>query len=227
MSKKYPDYVKVPTECDPQPIPNTQYKVRYYLSAELDNNYKNKLLFILMNPSHASKTVSDETINYCAHIAFKDLKKIKIGSITIVNIHPYYEPKSSKLQTILDDLKNNHQIQYESTMKENKRTILQEIDNANYVFLCTGLVPKKIEDKACYRRLIRSIHDYLEENDKIVYLCKGEHNKKFFGTGNLSYHINPLGGKNINKAKRFHIRSTKFVEIPNEHEVALTHFLKG
>jgi len=92
--------------------------------------------------------------------------------MTIVNIHPYYEPKSFKLQTIVDDLKTNHPNHYESTMEKNITTILQEIDSANYVFLCTGLVPKEIVDKDSYRELIRSTHNYLEENVEFVFYVK-------------------------------------------------------
>ncbi|SMQ78360.1 Protein of unknown function [Bacillus sp. OV166] len=226
MSKKYPSYVKAAI-CDPQEVPNTPYKVRYSLTAEFDNSFKNKLLFILMNPSHATDLISDETINICSHIAFNDLNKFEIGSITIVNVHPYYEPKSFKLQAILDDLKTNHPSIYENTMKENMKTILQEIDNSNYVFLSTGLVPKEIVDKGSYRELVRSIHNYLEEKVGSVFLCKGDRNKKYFGSVQLSYHINPLGGQYVNKAKRFFIRNTKLVEIPNGPEIALTHFLKA
>ncbi|WP_158291448.1 DUF1643 domain-containing protein [Desulfosporosinus sp. Sb-LF] len=225
MSEKYPSYVKLPTECDPQTIPNTPYTVRYSLTAKLNNHFESKLLFILMNPSHATDLISDETINYCAHIAYTDVKQLKIGSVTIVNIHPYYEPKSFKLQTIIEDLKTNHPNLYGSTMEKNKTTILQEIDNANYVFLCTGLVPKEIVDKDSYRKLIRSIHNYLEEKVEFVFLCKGDQNKQFYGEGHFTYHLNPLGGQYVNKAKKFVIRNTEFLEVPNEPEIALTHYL--
>lgn len=221
----YPPCVKLPTVCDPQDIPNTPYKRRYSLEAELKNSFENKLLFILMNPSLATDLISDKTIDHCAHVAYADLKHLEIGSITIVNIHPYYQPKSSELQPILYDLKTNHLNLYESTMKENMTTILQEIDKTNYVFLCTGLVPKKIVDKDSYRKLIRTVHNYLEENVKFVFLCKGERNKKFYGPGNFSYHLSPLG-RYVDKAKRFFIRNTKFVEVPCEQEIPLTHYLR-
>lgn len=225
MSKPYASYVKIPTVCEPQEIPDTPYKLRYSLTAKLNNSFENKLLFILMNPSHATDSISDDTINICAHIAYADLKQLEIGSITIVNIHPYYQPKSFKLQIILDDLKTNYPKLYKSSMNENMTTILQEIDNTNYVFLCTGLVPEKIVDKVSYGKLVRSIHNYLEGKVKPVFLCKGDQNKKFYGSGHFSYHLNPLGGKYVNKAKRFFIRNTEFVEVPNEHEIALTHYL--
>ena len=55
--------------------------------------------------------------------------------------------------------------------------------------------------------------------------CKGDQNKKFYGSGHFSYLLNPLGGRYVNKAQRFFIRNTEFVEVPNEHEIALTHYL--
>lgn len=226
---EYPSYVTKITHCDQREIPRTPYHFRTILTGKLKNDYNSNALFILMNPSHANKEESDKTVNYCAHIAFHDLKHLKIGSFTIVNVHPYYESQSTNLSLILDDLVSRHPKKHNKIMDHNrmviKNTIRNTIENNGCVFICTGLVPKTISDKKQYREEIRLIYDELEKYKKPVFICKGDRNKEYIALSHLTYHISPQRSY-IRHAKRYTLKKRKFIEIPKEKPLQLTHYLK-
>jgi len=182
-----------------------------------------------MNPSHATENESDKTVNSCAYIAYHDLKHLKIGSFTVVNVHPYYEATSSDLYLILDDLNANHNNTHLMTMKSNslaiERAIRTNQESNGCIFLCTGLIPKNITDKPLYEQTIMKVHDELEKATESVYLCKGDRNKNFFSVENLSYHLSPIGS-HVNQAKKFNMKNRTFIDIPNEKPISLTHYKK-
>jgi len=222
MTVDYPKFVKN-IKCNPLPVGNTKYMYRECLTIDLDNDYTDNITFALMNPSDANEDNSDKTVNNCLLIAHHDLAHLKIGSVTVVNVHSYYEPKSFKLQETLTYMTKHHPELHESIMESNKTAIYKALTDAEHIFLCTGNVPSSIKDKAAYRVLVRDIHRHIEAQDKPVFLCKGDKNKSFRGKGNLSHHLTPLVGY-TNKAKKYTIRNAKFIEIPEEKEFKLTHF---
>lgn len=223
MATIYPSYVKTPVDCDCRDIEGTDYRLRYVLNVELENSCSNsnRLLYILMNPSVANESISDKTVNKCAHHAFHDLKHLEIGSFSIVNIHPFYESNSLELQPILTNLKSNFPEKYLESMNCNLKTIHQAIKDSHEIFLCTGNVPKSIINKREYRSLVRSVHSYIESESREVYLVKGDRNQRWYGDGHLSHHLNPKVGR-INKAKKHGIKNNKFIDLPHEPEVNLS-----
>ncbi|MFD1349059.1 DUF1643 domain-containing protein [Oceanobacillus caeni] len=223
MAESYPTYVKTPTDCKTIKIKGTEIRSRRYLKAELKNKYHNKILFILMNPSKAGKTISDKTINKCAHTAFYDLSELKIGHFSIVNVYPFYESNSSKLQEALVTVRNTSMRFYYKELIENLKTIYSEIENADYIVLCTGGMPDKIIDKEEYLFLVNTIHSYAETLKETVYLGKGDNNKGFIKGGRYSYHLCPNENpRTINKLKLHKLENGQFREISPENIFTLT-----
>lgn len=223
MAESYPTYVKTPTNCKTVNIKDTNIRSRRYLKAELKNNYNKKVLFILMNPSKAGKTISDKTINKCAHTAYVDLKELKIGYFSIVNVYPFYESNSSNLQVTLTAVQNTSKLFYYKELIENLKTIYSAIKMSDYIVLCTGGIPKEIINKDEYQFLINTIHSYVESMKRTFYLGKGDKNKGFIKDGKYSYHICPNGNpKTINKLKLHKLQNGQFLEVLPEKIITLT-----
>ncbi|WP_145543312.1 DUF1643 domain-containing protein, partial [Virgibacillus sp. SK37] len=186
MAESYPTYVKTPTDCKTIKIRGTEIRSRRYLKAELKNKYHNKILFILMNPSKAGRKISDKTINKCAHTSFYDLSELKIGHLSIVNVYPFYESNSSKLQEALVTVRNTSMHFYYKELIENLKAIYLEIEMADFVVLCTGGMPDNIINKDEYQILINTIHSYVETLKGTVYLGKSVFGKcKMYETAAL------------------------------------------
>lgn len=223
MSDGYPTYVKTPTDCKTIKIKSTDIRSRRYLKAGLKNKYDNKVLFILMNPSKAGKTISDKTINKCAHTAFYDLRALEIGHFSIVNVYPFYESNSSKLQVALAAVQNTSKRFYYKELIENLKTIYSAIEMSDYIVLCTGGMPKEIIDKDEYQFLINTIHSYIETIKGTAYLGKGNNNKGFIKDGKYSYHLCPNGNpRTINKLKLHKLENGQFLEVFPENIFTLT-----
>ena len=185
MVEIYPSYVKIPTSCKIVKLGNTTISSRRVLNAELDNLFEKKILFILMNPSKADNNISDKTINKCAHISYHDLKKLKIGYFSVVNVYPFYEAYSSKLQSTLVAVQSASKSFYYKEIIKNLEVISLEIVKADYIFLCTGGIPKEIIDINEYQFLINTIHSYVETNKGTVFLGKGDKNKDYLKKENI------------------------------------------
>ncbi|MEH6945181.1 DUF1643 domain-containing protein [Bacillus sp. JJ722] len=222
MTETYPSYVKSITNCDTKRIKSTKVKSRTILTAQLNNRYTKKILFILMNPGVADMDVSDSTVNKCAHVAFNDLRSYKIGAFSIVNVYPYFL-SSTNLHKVLDSVKSLSSAYYYKKLFANLSLIHDQIVEADYVFLCTGGIPENIDDANEYEFLIDTIHSYVESIHGAAFLAKSDRYKSFVKNDKYSYHLCPSGIPNvINTAQRFKISKGRFVQIENQYKLPLT-----
>ena len=74
---------------------------RLWLSLLIDKNAKESLLVILKNPSRATKNISDKTVFTVTNYVHKNRNKYSalknIGTITIINLIPFYETYADQL----------------------------------------------------------------------------------------------------------------------------------
>ena len=93
---RYPEFVNSITL-------NATKDKRYWLRLGIDKNKEEDIVVILKNPSRANDKVSDKTVfNVCNYIyrnqkTYSALKNIR--SIIILNLIPYYQTDSKKLQS--------------------------------------------------------------------------------------------------------------------------------
>ncbi|GGL57159.1 DUF1643 domain-containing protein [Sporolactobacillus putidus] len=213
MNLSYPDYVITPAKCKFVSLSHTEIRTRLILKANLNIEYHNNLLFILMNPSKANRFFSDRTVNKLAHISYFDLRSLCIGSFSVVNVFPFCRSNSSELHDTLDETINVSKRFYYRQLTLNLREIYSSIDAADYVFLGTGGIPANIQDKEEYDFMIKTIHSYVETLKGQALLGKGENNETFLKDGKYSYHLCPNGNpQTINRARFFKLRAGKFVE---------------
>ena len=177
----------------------------------------------MMNPSAANKSESDKTINKCAHVAYYDLKDYKIGELSVVNVYPYFQSKSAKLQETLSMVKSLSSSYYYRKILDNLNLIRNQIVNSDYVFLCTGGIPDSIDDVAEYEFILNTIHSYVESIHGVAFLGKADTYKSYVNNDKYSYHICPKGmPSKINSAKLFKLVKGKFLDNPNYDPIPLT-----
>jgi hypothetical protein len=222
MAIEYPNYVETPTKCLIKEL-NNSIASRKNLSAKLKNGYDNSVLFILMNPSKANEYESDRTINKCASIAFNDLKQLKIGRFSIVNVYPFYESNSTKLNEVLIKVNKYSRTFGYQELLDNLKVIQNEIKHSDYIVIGTGGIPKTISNQEEYEFILNTIISYAESYKGKVYLGSSEkYNDRFVYKGKYSYHICPNGNPNtIDKIKLHKIRNGIFIEIPGVKEIPI------
>jgi hypothetical protein len=213
MGIAYPSYVRQPVSCKICRLSYTDFASRLALTMKLTNAYNRHIVFILMNPSTAAHYDSDKTMNKIAHTSFVDLKELHIGSATVVNVYPFYQTKSSELQTTLTDLMGISKRFYYKQLFTNLREVYSAIAAADYVFLGTGGIPDHIQDKEEYNFLIHTIHSYVETLKGTALLGKGDKNKSYLKNGIYSYHLCPHGNPTtINKAHFYKLSNGRFIK---------------
>lgn len=223
MSETYPSYVITPTNCSVKRLKNTDVRCRTLLKAKLNNSFSKKILFILMNPSTANKSISDKTINKCAHVAYHDLTSYKIGEFRVVNVYPYYESCSVKLYETLKKVKSISSSYYYRKVLENLSLIHDQIAEVDYIFLCTGGIPDNIEDVEEYQFILNTIHSYVESIQGFAFLGKADKYKSYLKSKKYSYHLCPNGIPSvINSAKLFRLSKGKFLHNSNQDPIPLT-----
>lgn len=218
----YPHYVKTPVKCVIKEL-NSNISSRRVLTAKLKNNFNKSILFILMNPSKANEYESDRTINKCASIAFNDLRHLEVGKFCIVNVYPFYESDSTKLETLLNKVRSTSRSFYFKELIRNLQTIESRVKRSDYVLLGTGGIPKTITNKREYKFILNTIVSYIETYRETVFLVSSnKYNNRFIYNDEFSYHICPKGNPNtIDKIKLHKIENGKFVEIPSEKVIHL------
>lgn len=218
----YPYYVETPTKCIIRTL-NNNISSRKILIANLRNNYKNSVLFVLMNPSKANEYESDRTINKCASIAFNDLEHFKIGKFSIVNLYPFYESNACNLNNVLYNVKKFANTFCYQELLDNLMIIQNELKQTDYVIMGTGGIPDTITNKDEYDFILSTIVSYAESYKGRVYLGSSEkYNNRFIYKGKYAYHICPNGNPNtIDQIKLHKIQKGKFTEISGAKAISL------
>lgn len=210
MDRDYPEYVDV-NSIQSNDLMRTHYRIRKSLHIPLLNDYSNDLTYIMMNPSKADKNVSDDTVNRCLKIAYHFPCKYQIGAVTIVNMQPIYEPKSSKLEKIISNISHD---EYINELIDNIKTIKKTVKKSDYIFLATGESPKGI-DKKLYRGLLDMVVEYIEKNKGCIFLGKKINNKSFLTNSGYPRHIHPLRQGYLEIANLHSIKNLKFIATQN------------
>jgi hypothetical protein len=138
---------------------------RLWLSLLIDKNAKESLLVILKNPSRATKNISDKTVFTVTNYVHKNRNKYSalknIGTITIINLIPFYETYANQLvilgTKIID--KQNLDVINDLTLKHKK------------VIVAWGNHPKGLHKE--YEELKQKTLDILKLNrNNVFYLDK-------------------------------------------------------
>lgn len=149
--KEYPSCV-IDKDCHPVPIIQG-VDARYCLTVTINEQYKNVLTYIMMNPSKADMEQSDATVNKVICFAASTANdEYKIGKVQILNLFALYEPKSRSLQKLLDQVME-YPIKYQGNYMENRKNINDVISNSKYIVLAWGDVPRECQQKLITRKL--------------------------------------------------------------------------
>jgi hypothetical protein len=153
---KHPDFV---TQTDDKRI--EKENKRLWLSLKIDSKLKEGLLVILKNPSRATKDISDKTVFNVTNYIYKNREKYRqfknIGTITILNLIPFYQTYAELLAT------SNLNI----VDKENIQTINDLTSKNENVIIAWGDHPKGLYTE--YKELKRRILDILIANKNSVF----------------------------------------------------------
>lgn len=94
------------------------------------------VLVIMMNPSKASSTRSDDTVNKV--VKFLNTQT-NVGIITICNLFPFYESNSKNVENIFKI--NQSYADFQQSLVDNRKTIKSKILTTNKVILAYGDCP--------------------------------------------------------------------------------------
>ena len=134
---------------------------RYWLKLKISETEKENILVILKNPSRATKDISDKTIYTVTNYIFKNKNNYaalkNVGSITILNLIPYFE-------TYSENLAKNKVIIYD---KENINQIKEFCANAENIITAWGNAPSGLF--ADYEKIKLTVEKILKSNKNKVY----------------------------------------------------------
>lgn len=148
MTYKYNStYVDIKNiKCDQANLLNT-INQRTYLTLPLNTSGSNETIsIILMNPSYADNTQSDKTINTVIDFCYTNNYKL----LTILNLFPIYNTKSSALYQDLSNLKANNLL--ESTLLTNIQNFKLNL-NSSKIVLAWGDCPKNFNATLYYNTI--------------------------------------------------------------------------
>lgn len=150
MSKSYNStYVDEVIECEIENI-TEHIEGRYRLKVKLKNDFTDTLTIVMMNPSKANESCSDETVDKVISFIFQmnlveDSVIRNIGFINIVNIFPAYEPNLNELSDVLNDIIVKGKLI--PMQDSNKTTFDKAFSESQSVVLAWGDVPSKVDAK--------------------------------------------------------------------------------
>jgi hypothetical protein len=160
---KYKDFVE-------DVIIDAQHNKRYSLELIIDNEKTETIIVIMKNPSKATKEISDATINRVSTFIHNNVNQNlvlnNVGKIVILNLIPYYETESEKLQDIkysMIDFKNLESINHYCSTYKN-------------VIIAWGDRPKGLFYE--YVELKKFVLDILERNKNDLYYVESFSNSK-------------------------------------------------
>nr|WP_256438029.1 DUF1643 domain-containing protein [Pontibacillus sp. ALD_SL1] len=116
---------------------------RTWLRATINPEGSDNITYIGMNPSKATETVSDNTINNMLKFT-KDLtdnleNKMKIKNVIVTNIIPLYTSNHSNLKKQIDKVKVEvGEYELDRVLEINLQRIIKAIRLSKYVVLCWG-----------------------------------------------------------------------------------------
>jgi len=151
MLKQYNStYVNEVIDCKVENLTET-VDGRYLLKIKLKNDCTDTLTIIMMNPSRANESYSDDTVNKIASFLFQmnmveDSLVKNIGIINILNIFPVYQPNVNKLGDILDEIIADGK--FGIMQHKNKITFEEALAESQNVILAWGDVPDKVNAKS-------------------------------------------------------------------------------
>jgi len=134
---------------------------RYWLKLIIDNTKKDNVVVILKNPSRATKDISDKTVFTVTNYIKRNSKRFKcmnnVGTITIVNLMPFYETDSTKLKGMLIDPFDDKNIE----------TIDEVTSKTSLVIIAWGDQPRGLSIE--YGKLKASVLKILTKNNNSIY----------------------------------------------------------
>ncbi|GEN54930.1 DUF1643 domain-containing protein [Halobacillus faecis] len=143
---------------------------------------------ILMNPSSADSTYSDDTINFVTKYIYKKIPEIHW--VRYYNLYPFYEPKSNKIYSLINKLP---QTEYYSAMNKNIQEIMKSLKSTNHLFLGYGQCSGDSNDKANYydietSKLLNVVENYYEGN---IYVFETSQSNNILIKNKYPRHPNP------------------------------------
>lgn len=166
-------------KCDKFPVSGTTITKRTYLDIELKNhNTNNTASIILMNPSSADLTQSDDTVNTVIDYFYTK----NYTSITILNLFPIYEPTSTNLYKSLSKLRSiSSPNSLHDIISQNLNTIKANI-NSNIIVLAWGNCPQNFNATLFYNTVYKVL--YLLKNHEKIYSFRFDSYSKLSQYGN-------------------------------------------
>lgn len=131
-------------------------KLRYLLEIPLNSNKSKSVLVILKNPSKASKTKSDYTINK----VIKFCKQENYSKIYIMNLFPYYSTNPQNVRTFI----NNTNL-YKTSMENNSNVLKRTLNNVDDVIVSWGT--NTIGNKKIYTSVVNLFTTIINDNFNI------------------------------------------------------------
>lgn len=152
-------------------------KCRYSLTIDFENDNKQVLVVIMMNPSHANEVSSDETVNTVIDYALTRYDKL-----FVFNVLPIVAPSNENFKNIEDlDFHCKKNLDVLSTEIGYLIKSKLKID----VILATGS-PKDFKD--IFDRELQKIYEILFKNLKNIDIKSVSHNGKKLKDGKYTFH---------------------------------------
>ncbi|MFC8150402.1 DUF1643 domain-containing protein [Bacillus paralicheniformis] len=162
------DFVKEVIDCKTEKL-TSLIEARYCLSLDLNNGLDSSYAVVMLNPSKANKEISDLTIDKLARFSHS---MNEAGTLHIVNLFPFYEPKSENLASIIKNLRIADEELYNQAMDLNGQIIESFVKGAKKVILAWGDCPDSFS-KLLYDQELKKIGELLKQlNYKETYAIK-------------------------------------------------------
>ncbi|MDG4957323.1 DUF1643 domain-containing protein [Lactococcus lactis] len=209
----YPDYIDIRKIGINRTGLTTGENCRYSLTINLGST-SGTLVFILMNPSAATESVSDVTVNNCIEYA----RNNNYSKVIVLNLFPFYFSEGEKLDNFLNEKSsNNLEIYLDRNMKEIKWILKNEANTSHEIILGTGWTWTNINEvKKVFTEQAQKLYKILQS--KTVYAFKKE-NEYFTNSGvscNFTYHLGGIRSTKLENEKKFEI---KIECINNEYQL--------
>ncbi|MDA2738038.1 DUF1643 domain-containing protein [Bacillus cereus group sp. Bc015] len=181
----YPsDIVYTPVHADTKLIDQTVFPEKYkreLLRIKFKNKNKDTITFIMMNPSKATSTHMDDTIENIIKflsrtpltvVNNKHLKIKDIGTLEVVNLFPFYRTNSAELKSDIETLQSHLDSGFFTNLiNSNHETIKRSIVNAKYIVLAWGL-PTLVNYNIYFNEIIKTLDFVREQKKKFIFTLK-------------------------------------------------------